>query len=131
MIACWREASGTSTGPSSLKPDLGKLREVSDRHFLSGMYGTVSGRDLLWDASFITESKWERLSTDTEALSSLFVIGDAGQKACIRADPCHQDPGNPDLEAYQRGLAACVARKRSEYECFGCVQTLSALLQLF
>ena len=26
----------------------------------------------------ITESKWERLSTDTEALPSLFVIGDAG-----------------------------------------------------
>ena len=52
------------------------------------------------------------------------------KKHATRADPCHQDPGNLDLEAYQRGLAACVARKRSGYECFRCVQTLSALLKL-
>ena len=50
-------------------------------------------------------------------------------KACTRPDPCHQDPGKPDLEACQRGPAACVAGKRSEYECFGCMQTLNALLR--
>ena len=63
-------------GKSELR---GPVEEISGDVFLylacTALYLAVFH---CWDASFITESKWERLSTDTEALPSLFVIGDAG-----------------------------------------------------
>ena len=98
-----------------------------------GLYGIGPGHDSLWDASSILGSKWERLNTDTEALPSLFVIGDAGitGKSMHKARSLSPGPGESrfgGMPTWPSNL--CDGEKiRNQYECFGCMQTLNALLR--